>query len=118
MAYYLIPFETDKEKIKYKIQPKYLSELGTAKGLQPSKIDGKWLQNYYVVRSYSKETDELLLKKPDVIALNANTDKTKLSSLDIDVSKISDISPTYEQVDTAITMWLIGEEKILSNIVK
>ena len=123
--YYLIPFETDPAK---KIpgctaQPKYINLFGKASSLQPKPVEReghivtKYKQNYYIVRmdkELPEDFDEIE-KMPDVIRLDASTEISKLISAGIGTTGLIDISPREEK-DRAVTKWLTGEERVLSEV--
>lgn len=117
--YYLIPYETDDEKKFCDAQPKYVSEFGIAVALASLPVSQRgstvtaWLREYFVVMV---NNDNIVLdSKLDALRLDKDTAKTDLANLGIDTSGISE-QPRYEDRDKAVTKWLIGEEKILSEV--
>lgn len=121
--YYLIPFETDIEKLTADVQPKYLDLLGKANGLIPAilEMDGstviRWKQEYYVVRMDRENIADFdeIEKMPDVIKLDTETKVLDLAVVGVDTTGLSDLS-AREDKDRAVTKWLIDEEKILSEV--
>lgn len=124
--YYLIPFETDPEKMIPNLvsQPKYIKLFGrTATALQP-KIVAKegcipvtYRQNYYIIRldkDLPEEYDEIE-SMPDVIRLDADTEVSKLAAVGVDVTGISDLSARKDK-DRTVTKWLTDKETILSEV--
>jgi len=124
MKYFLVPC-MDKEEVKqYKMDwaPKYLDEFGIATDLIAKTVEQKestitkLLQNYYVIVVDDAKSEQVLSSKPDVLELNATTQKSEMDVLGIDTSKI--IGDGYEERDKAVTKWLIEEEKVLSTILQ
>lgn len=126
MKYYLIPFETDPDKMKgYDSCPKYLDEfIHGCNCLQPlvteknGSTDIAWRQKYYLVCVKSVICQLLVEMHKDVIFINKDTLKADLEKINIAVDKIPDsITPTRrDAVDKSVTKWLINEEKVLSDI--
>ena len=125
IRYYLIPFETNPSKMIADIQPKHLELCGECKGLI-SKVVGmnestitKFLRNYYIVQVPYKDLAELaeLEKQKDVLRLDKDTKIDDLSAIRVETKNITDLS-TRDEKDFAVTKWLIGEEKIISDVLK
>ena len=122
IRYYLIPFETDKEKLTCDAQPMYLDKLGLASGLIPKslKMEGsvvtEWLREYYVVRIERKNSSEYkdIELLPLTIRLDADTELTKLTELGMNTSLVA----SRDDMDKVVTKWLIDDEKILSEVLK
>ncbi len=121
--YYLIPFETDPAKMRGDAQPKYLDLLGKANGLLPAVVEQigptvtEWRQEYYIVRMDRATAEEFeeIEKMTDVISLDVDTEVAKLALVGVDTTGLSDLSSRDEK-DNAVTEWLIGEERILSEV--
>jgi len=120
IRYYLVPFETDEEKLIADAQPMHLDVFGKASGLisKPVSKDGSittaWREEYYIVcveRENVSEYDKIEGLK-EVIRLDANTELSELSKKKIDTSLVSN----RDDMDRAVTKWLIDDEKILSEV--
>jgi len=118
--YYLIPFETDEVKKQGMLNcPKYLNELGMAQGLISSKDqDGKHIQDYYLVTVYDEKNQALIEKHEDVILIDAETKLESLDAINVDTKSIDVRSvEKHQQIQAAVTKWLIGEEKLIAEAI-
>ena len=119
MNYYLIPFDTPEnaKKINLEVVPKYKIDnlLGAASGLISKRVGKGFLRNYYVVLLGKDADPERLEAKEDVLKLDKDTSVVALGNLGVNVLNIT---TGYESRDRAVTKWLIGEEKILSEVLK
>lgn len=105
--YYLIPCETDPEKLRGMVRaPKYLNLLTRAHGLIPILVD------YYVVKAVDIDFASLEANA-DVVLLYPNADraalKLSLQNLGIDVSSLKG-SWTFETAKSSICKWLLGND--------
>lgn len=123
--YYIVPFETNEEKMICDFQPKYLAELtGKIRGVQPiitNKIGSKavaWREEYYIIVTSSILNQKLLEACMDVIRVDKDTLKEDLENLDIPNDDIPvELTPDRrDKVDKSVTKWLINEERILRNL--
>jgi len=103
-TYFLIPFDKEDTSIN---KPKYLSELGTAKGIPSHK------KKYYIVWVESKEAEIFLDGKDDVLKISKDTDLTKLNTL---IGSDLKIGATRDEMDKATSAWITGKESIFSEL--
>jgi hypothetical protein len=111
--YYLIPYETDKNKLGGSgFAPKYTEYLGKSRGVTDweNRTGNKY---YIVIIDDDKQDMSTLEKQADVLKIDVtNLTKKKISTLGISVSK----SPTWVELQTKLTYWLIGEQKRMDEL--
>ena len=122
IRYYLVPFETDKAKLIADVQPMHLKVFGVVSGLIPKSVSQsesivtEWREEHYVVCVECETVNEYteIEGLTDVVRLDANTELAKLEAKGIDTS----LCVTRDDMDMAVTKWLVDDEKILSEILK
>lgn len=118
IRYYLVPFETDvvnKNAWGYRDGqcPKYLPELGSARGVISLDQSGK---PYYIIVIEDKKQDMTKLESHlDVKKLDSNFKKAQLQVLGVDTSVMEAI-PSEDEVEQELTKWLIGEPRTLRTL--
>jgi len=120
IRYYLVPFETDEAKLIFDVQPMHLEVFGVASGLIPKVVKQagpvvtEWRKEYYVMCVERKDVSEYaeIEALEEVIRLDANTELAKLTTIGIDTSLVV----TRDDMDRAVTKWLLDDEKILSEV--
>lgn len=114
--YYLVPNETDKDKMRgMKRCPKYLHEglIGTARGVTDwNNTTGK---EYYLVII---EDDKQDMKKLEECSDVKKIDTTFLTKTNIESLGISVLStkPSQDDLEKLLVKWLTGDEKTLRAI--
>jgi hypothetical protein len=112
--YYLIPNETDKDKLKgMRRCPKYLDLMGAARGVTDwNKTTGK---EYYLV---IVEDDKQDMKKLEECSDVKKIDTTFLTKTNIESLGISVLStkPSQDDLEKLLVKWLTGDEKTLRTI--
>lgn len=112
--YYLIPNETDKEKMREMERcPKYVDLLGTARGITDwNKTTGK---EYYIIVIENDKQDMSKLEKQSDIKKIDTTFLTKTSIESLGVSILS-ANPSQDDLEKLLIKWLTGDEKTLRTI--
>lgn len=113
--YYLIPYETDKEKIQgFDRCPKYLDLLGTSRGVTDwDRITGK--EYYLVIIEDDKQDMKKLEECSDVKKIDATfLTKENVASL-LSVS-IAASKPSQDDLEKLVVKWLTGDEKTLRTL--
>jgi hypothetical protein len=109
--YYLIPNETDKEKMRGMNRcPKYLDLIGTARGVTDwNNTTGK---KYYLVVI---EDDKQDMKKLEECSDVKKIDTTFLTKTNIESLGVSVLStkPSQDDLEKLLVKWLTGDEKTL-----
>jgi hypothetical protein len=116
--YYLVPFEMDKD-IKSRLGytngqcPKYLAELGNAKGVISLDEAGK--PYYIIVIEDDKQDMSKFESHAEVKKLDSKFEKIGLESVGIDTSAMKAI-PSVDEIEQELTKWLINETKTLRTL--
>jgi hypothetical protein len=115
--YYLIPVETDADKMRHRIQPAYLDliqEFCIAERARSHGIIPQGDAKHYIVVLPDKGDATKLEAAEGVVKLDDSLSKAALQTAGADVSKLG-TTPTKAALENAVSAYVTGQERSLDS---